>query len=252
MTEMTRHEPGTFSWMELATNDQKSSQRFYEQLFGLTSKEMPIPNDGVYVMLQKGGKDAAALYENKQAPPNWLSYISVANADESTARAKELGANIINGPFDVMDVGRMSVIADPEGAVFAIWQAGKHFGAAVRDEPGTLCWNELYTRDPAKALQFYTSLFGWTPKKSPGYIEVAAGSTPVGGIFEINEQMGPMPAHWLPYFAVDDCDATVKQAESMGGSAMMGPMDIPKVGRFAIVRDPQGAGFAVIKLQLQH
>jgi len=250
--EMTQYDPGQFCWVELATPDAQAAKKFYSELFGWEYDEVLMGGDPPYNLAKLPKGQAGAIYENKQAPPNWLSYISVANADESTARAKELGANIINGPFDVMDVGRMSVIADPEGAVFAIWQAGKHFGAAVRDEPGTLCWNELYTRDPAKALQFYTSLFGWTPKKSPGYIEVAAGSTPVGGIFEINEQMGPMPAHWLPYFAVDDCDATVKQAESMGGSAMMGPMDIPKVGRFAIVRDPQGAGFAVIKLQLQH
>ena len=121
--------------------------------------------------------------------------------------------------------------------------------ARIRDEANALCWNELYTRDAARARTFYTGLFGWRTKEDPGgYTEWQRGETSVGGMLAIQPEWGPMPPHWLPYFAVDDCDATVAKVGQLGGSTMMPPRDIPKVGRFAIVRDPQGAAFAVIKV----
>lgn len=242
--EVTKYESGMFCWMELATNDQKASRRFYEGLFGWTQVEFPMP-DGVYVTLQKNGKDAAALYENKQVPPNWLSYIAVDSADETVARAKALGANLINGPFDVMDLGRMAVLADPEGAVFAIWQAKQHIGARVFAEPGAPCWNELETRDRDRAMQFYASLFGYRTEVSDMYIELHVGDRGVGGIMQMGDQMQGVPPHWMPYFWVEDVNAGTQKAESLGGHAIVPPMDIPSVGRFSVIRDPQGATFAL-------
>jgi len=246
MTKVTQHDPGNFSWMELATTDYKAALRFYGELFGWTAQEMPMP-EGVYVMLKKDGYDAAAMYENKKVPPNWLPYVAVANADETAARAKELGANVMQGPFDVMDVGRMAVIADPEGAVFAIWQAGRHYGASVIRETGSLCWNELETRNRDAAVQFYTSLFGWTPKVSPEYVEFHVGGLGIGGAMTMNEQMKDVPPHWMAYFCVDDCDASTAKAQSDGGGVLVPPMDIPNTGRFSVLRDPQGAVFALFQ-----
>lgn len=247
MATISSYDPGMFCWMELATGDHKAAQAFYGGLFSWTANEMPMPDGNVYVMLQKDGKDVGALYENKKTPPNWLSYIAVASADETTARAKELGANVIQAPFDVMDVGRMAVLADPEGAVFAIWQRGRHFGAQVARETHSLCWNELETRQRDKAVQFYGSLFGYQTKVSPEYVELHVGETPVGGIMQMHQGMEGVPPHWMAYFCVTSCDDSTAKVQSLGGGVLVPPMDIPNVGRFSVVRDPQGASFALFE-----
>lgn len=150
-------------------------------------------------------------------------------------------------PFDVFDFGRMAVLQDPEGAVFCVWQANKHFGVMVRDEDNTLCWNELASKDPEAALGFYGKLFGWEGKVAPEYVEVSSGGTPVGGIRRIGEGE-PTPPNWMPYFAVADCDGFVASAQSGGATPYVPPRDIPSVGRFSVLGDPQGAVFAVIRL----
>ena len=185
-------------------------------------------------------------------PPHWNSYVSVASADASAAKAKELGAKVMVEPFDVMDAGRMAVISDPTGAVVSLWEPRRHIGAQVVNEPGAFCWNELYTTDPRKAAEFYSELFGWT--KDPRHMDFGEyvifnkGDGMAAGMMQISKEMGPMPPYWLVYFAVDDCDRTVERAKGLGANAMMPPMDIENVGRFSILTDPQGAGFAVIKL----
>src|SRR5947209_5885759 len=243
MPIITKWDPGSFCWFELATSDGETAKGFYAGLFGWTANEMPMgEGQPPYVMLQKDGKDAAALYENKQAPPNWLSYISVASVDDAVAKATSLGGKLVSGPMDVFDVGRMAVIGDPEGAVFAVWQAGKHHGAEIAGEANTVCWDELQTRQRDRAKEFYGALFGWTLKESPEYIEIHIGEQPIGGMMTMPKEVPPqVPPHWMPYFAVDDCDATVAKATSSGGGTIVPCMDIPNVGRFAVLRDPQGA-----------
>jgi predicted enzyme related to lactoylglutathione lyase len=121
----------------------------------------------------------------------------------------------------------------------------------VLNEPGALCWTELATRDTKAAEKFYTSLFGWTLKAGTDsgmeYTEFSNKGTPQGGIMAITPQMGNMPAAWTPYFMVGDVDATASKVKELGGRLYMGPADIPKVGRFAVVGDPQGAPFAIFK-----
>jgi predicted enzyme related to lactoylglutathione lyase len=156
MPEITKYEPGMFCWVELATSDWKAAKRFYAALLGWSAEEMPMgPDQPPYVMLKRNGKDVCALYENPKARPSWLSYITVASADHTARTAKELGATVEAPPFDVMDAGRMTTIKDPQGARFAVWEARRHVGAAVRDEPNTLCWNELMTTDIDAARKFY-------------------------------------------------------------------------------------------------
>jgi uncharacterized protein len=257
MTEVTRHEPGSFCWVELATSDPKAAKSFYTALFGWTPADTPMgpgPED-VYTRLQLSGKDVGALYKmmKEQAeqgvPPNWLCYVTVRSADEAAKKAKELKATVLAEPFDVESYGRMAMMQDREGAVFAVWQPGTHIGIQRADEPGTPCWCELSTRDAAGAGKFYTSLFGWGLKTAdPAYVEITRGGVPIGGILPMGPEMQGVPPHWGVYFQVVDCDAIVAKATSLGGKVCFGPMDMEKVGRFAVVQDPQGAAFSVIKL----
>jgi predicted enzyme related to lactoylglutathione lyase len=246
MPVIEKYDPGMFCWIELSTNDAAGAKSFYSSVFGWKINDMPIPDGSVYTMLQVDGHDLGALYENKAHPPMWNSYVNVANVDETTQRAQENGANVIAPPFDVMDVGRMSVIADPQGASLCLWQAGKTIGATIRGDVNTLCWNELMTPDIEGARAFYKNLFGWNLKISPEYTEIDLGTTGIGGMMQITPEMQGMPTAWTPYICVADADATVEKIKSSGGKVYMGPHEIPNVGRFAVCADPQGAMFNII------
>lgn len=255
MTDVTRHEPGSFSWAELATSDPAAAKKFYTSLFGWSVVDNPMGEDMVYTRLQLAGKDVAALYKQMKdqaemgIPPNWMCYVTVQSADETAKKVKSLGGNVMAEPFDVMDYGRMAVVQDPEGAVLSLWQPMTHTGVQKIDEPGALCWCELSTRDAAKAEKFYGGLFGWGFKTNdPQYHEITRGGTSIGGIRPLGPEMQGVPAHWGIYFQVSDCDASAAKAKSAGGKLCFGPMDVEKVGRFAAIQDPQGAAFSVIQL----
>lgn len=262
MTEATmqkaQYAPGTFCWIELATTNSEAAKKFYTELFGWSFADNPMGPGMVYTMLKLDGKDVGALYQMPPEmtamgiPPNWLSYASVNCADESAAKAKDLGATLLKEPLDVMTFGRMAVIQDPTGAVFAIWQAGTNKGAGVFNVPGSLCWNELLTTDTAKAGEFYASIFGWTKETMDfGPVEYTMFSNEgrgAGGVLKITPEMVGVPPHWLAYFAVDDCEAKVQKATELGATTNRPAEDIPGIGRFAIMQDPQGAVFAFIKL----
>src|SRR5436190_17308530 len=132
------HAPGSFCWTELTTTDGPAAKQFYAELFGWEAQDNPIGPDMVYTMLKVGGKDVAALYqkgpEMQAVPTHWVSYISVASADEAAAKAKELGGTVIQEPFDVMEHGRMAAITDPTGATFCVWQPNQHKGVGVKGE----------------------------------------------------------------------------------------------------------------------
>ncbi|HEX9148422.1 MAG TPA: VOC family protein [Thermoanaerobaculia bacterium] len=257
MGERVKHEPGKFCWVELATKDGPAAKKFYTSLFDWRVNELPTGDGATYSMLEKDHKEAGALYEltpqQKGTPPHWNSYIRVASADDAAAKSRQLGGKILTEPFDVMDQGRMANIQDPTGATFAVWEAKKHTGAEVVNEPGAFCWNELYTPDPKKAGDFYARLFGWTRETMPlptgqEYTIFKKGDAQAAGMMELPSEW-KVPPHWLVYFAVDDSDRTVSKASGMGAKVMMPPTDIPNVGRFAILNDPQGADFAVIHME---
>ena len=260
MQETPLYKPGTFCWVELGTTDSAAAKTFYTQLFSWEYEDHPMGPGMVYTMLKLNGKDVGALYElmpdmrAQGVPPHWLSYVSVSNTDETAEKAKAAGATIVKEPFDVMTEGRMAVIQDPTGALFALWQAKNHPGSAARMVPNSLCWNELATHDPQEAEKFYSNVFGWSTEAFPGgpeYTIFKNGNEGAGGMFKIMPEMGPLPPHWLAYFAVDDCDAKVQKATELGASIMKPAEEIPGVGRFAILNDPQGAAFAVIKPEPQ-
>jgi predicted enzyme related to lactoylglutathione lyase len=259
VAEFSSHAPGTFSWPELATTDQKTGVAFYRDLFGWAVNEQQMGPDEVYTMFQMRGQPLAAAYtmrpEERQhgAPPHWNSYVTVASADDATKRAKELGGNVLAPPFDVMDVGRMAVLQDPTGAVFQVWEPKKHIGAHILNEPGALCWTELTTTDTKAAETFYTQLFGWTPKHSAPaagmeYTEFSVAGTPsIGMMAKPPDMPVHIPSYWMPYFQVTSTDESASKGKELGGTVMVGPHDIPGTGRFAILTDPQGAMFAVFQ-----
>lgn len=261
MPEVTGHAPGSFCWIELGTNDPNGAKKFYKGLFGWEAEDMPAGPDMNYTMLRIRGLDVGAMYKlgaeetAHGIPPHWNSYVAVASADEAAAKAKALGGNILADAFDVMDVGRMAIVQDPLGATFEVWQAKAHFGVKLVGEAGTFCWDELWTTDRKKAAEFYTGLFGWKTKDGDAgpagvYTEWSNAGQPIGGMMEISPDMGPVPPNWLPYFMVEDCNATAETAGALGGKLFVPPTDIPNVGRFSVIADPQGAMFAIVKLTM--
>lgn len=258
MQETVEYAPGTFCWVELGTTNGEAAKKFYTELFGWGFTDNPVGPNMVYTMLKLDGKDVGALYQLSSEmtaegiPPHWLSYVSVADADESARQIKALGGKLKKEPLDVFDIGRMAVVEDPTGAVFALWQPKKHKGAGIVNVPNSFCWNELATKDTRVAGDFYTKLFGWgknVQQMGPmEYTSFLNGDRPAGGMYKPTPEMGNVPPHWLVYFAVDDCDAKAKKATELGGKTIAPPSDIPDTGRFAIIQDPQGAVFGIIKL----
>ena len=276
MAEFASHAPGTFSWPELSTSDRKAGIAFYGSLFGWEPDDRPVgpgPDD-VYSMLLLRGKEVGAAAGQRPderqmgVPPHWNMYVTVTNADDTVKRATGLGGKVLAPPFDVMDAGRMAVLADPEGAVFCVWQAKQHRGATIVNEHGSVNFNGLVTRDPERAGRFYGAVFGWELLTIPaglmwalpGYGDHLEERTP--GTRERMEQMGApkgfidvvaavepigsddpeTPPHWNVTFAVDDVDAVVASARRLGGDVLTGPFDAPW-SRTAVIRDPQGASF---------
>jgi predicted enzyme related to lactoylglutathione lyase len=251
MPVVTTHLPGSFCWIELATSDAQGGRKFYTDLFGWSVNEIPMGEEGTYLIFQKGGREVAAMYQlrpdQKGMPSNWMSYVAVASADESAKKAKNLGATVVLDPFDVFDMGRMAVLMDPQGGAFSVWQPKQHGGIGVHNETDTFCWDELQARDLGAAKKFYTEMFGWRLKESDEYTEVYLGPEAIGGM--MTSQAPPeVPSYWMPYFAVDDCDGKARKAQKSGAIGIVPPTDIPNAGRFAVLQDPQGAVFAIIKL----
>lgn len=258
------YEPGTFSWVDLATSDPQGAKAFYGGLFGWEYEDAEVPDGGTYTMCRLAGADVAGIgpLPQEQAsmgiPPHWNSYVTVTDADASAARARELGGAVLAGPFDVLEAGRMAVLADPTNAPISIWQPAGHIGAGRVNEPGALTWNELSTSDVRAAARFYEELFGWRVEEldtggGPRYWSIrhdGAAAERNGGMRELApEQLeAGIPPHWMPYFVADSAAAAGARAQELGGGLAFGPMTIP-TGTFAVLHDPQRAFFAVFEGQ---
>ena len=259
MGERTSHKHGTFSWVDVATTDQEAAKTFYGDLFGWQFQDMPAGEGVVYSMAAIDGKSVAAVAPQQDderqmgIPPHWNNYVTVDDVDATAARVGELGGQVLAEPFDVLDVGRMAVLADPTGAVVCLWQPGRHIGAELVNAPGALCWNELATRDPRAAMDFWGALLGWEFEVmdtggGPGYWFIMNGDRQNGGVREIGDELPPeIPAHVLPYVAViDDVATTIERATAAGAQVVLPRTEIG-AGTIAVLRDPQGAAFAVFE-----
>jgi uncharacterized protein len=257
MSERTSYEPGTPCWIDLGTPDQDAAAEFYGALFGWSVEEDEnAEQTGGYrvaTLRDKAIGGVMKLMEEGQ-PPAWSTYICVADADATAAKAREAGGTVVVEPMSVLDYGRMTFLADPTGAMIGVWQPGKNVGSGLVNEPGAISWNELNTRDLGSAKAFYGDVFGWAYEdkemgEAGSYTTILLNGNPVGGVLNMAERGVPeqVPAHWQVYFAVEDTDATIEKAKAAGGNVMVEPIDIP-AGRFAILADPFGASFAVIAL----
>ena len=276
MTEQDRYIPGVPCWVDTSQPDPAAAADFYRGLFGWEFVDaMPPGAPATYFVAQLDGGDVAAVGSVPEgAPPMamWNTYMWVDDADETAGRVRAAGGTVVTEPFDIFDSGRLAVFADPEGAVFCVWQARAHRGATVVNEPGSLNFNDLNTRDPERAKAFYGAVFGWEAldvggaqmwalpaygdfleARTPGMRASMAGMGAPEGFENVVASISPIgadasdtPAHWGVTFAVADADETARRAAELGGTVLVAPFDAPWV-RMAVIADPQGATFVASK-----
>ena len=261
MANIDHFAPGSFCWFELGTSDQNAAKNFYTSLFGWGVNDMPMGPDMFYSMFTLNGRMPGAAYKlmpdmvQAGVPPHWALYIAADNVDETTAKVTAAGGTVIKAPFDVFDVGRMSVVRDPTGAVFEIWQEKRPAANGITGVPGTVCWADLNTRDVETARKFYSAVFGWQimpgEHDTSGYLHIKNGEQFIGGIPPAHMMPPHVPPHWLLYFLVADADASTARLMELGGRTIMPPMTMEKVGRFSVVADPQGAVFSLFQPERQ-
>jgi predicted enzyme related to lactoylglutathione lyase len=252
-----------FVWRELMTGDVGKAVQFYTRLFGWKAEEMDM-GQMKYTILKQGDKQVGGAYTNppqaKGVPPHWTGYVSVENVDAASEKAVSLGAKLLSPPMDIPNIGRWSVVADPQGAAVALFRGTSEGPPERTGKPpvGEWCWDELMTRDTAGAKKFYTTLFGWgttehdmgpmgvyTLFKKPG-TEKDQNVPGLGGMMPMPKD-APYPPNWLHYVEVQDVDQSTKKAQELGAQVHMKPTDIPNIGKFAVLADPTGAAFAVFK-----
>jgi uncharacterized protein len=277
MPERDGYIPGVPCWVDTSQPDPEAAVDFYSGLFRWEFEDvMPPGSEGKYFIARLRGGDVAAVGSIPEAAPPvamWNTYVAVESADDTASKVRDAGGGAVMEPFDVMDAGRMAVFTDPEGAAFLVWQAKQLKGAQIVNEPGSLNFNGLATRDVERAKSFYGSVFGWTTLTIDGgaqmwtlpgygdYLErdnpglrkqVAEAGGPAGfedvvaSINPIADDQPDTPAHWSVTFGVDDADATAARAAELGGKVVVPPMDAPWV-RMTMISDPQGATFIASK-----
>jgi predicted enzyme related to lactoylglutathione lyase len=237
---------GKFVWHEQVSSDPKRAQDFYTQLFGWDT-EVFKPGEADYTMISSGGQSHGGFGKAMDGapPPHWLSHVRVESLDETIEKAKSAGGKIAAGPFEMAEVGRIAIIADPQGAYISAYQPDEEAPASE----GVFVWDELGTTDADDAQRFYGEVFGWTTSdmgpEYGGYRIFSRGETGIAGFMTLPDDS--TQPHWQPYVAVEDTDATTAKAKELGGSTLMEPMDVPTIGRIAVLSDPQGAVFGIIK-----
>jgi predicted enzyme related to lactoylglutathione lyase len=276
MSEQDRYIPGVPCWIDTTQPDPEAATAFYGGVFGWEFEDvMDAGSPGKYYIARLRGGDVAAVGSQPEEGPGnavWNTYVWVEDADETAARVREAGGTVLLEPGDVGDSGRMAVFADPAGAAFCVWQAKEHRGAAIVNEPGSLNFNDLHTRDLEGAREFYGAVFGWellpldgwSAWALPGYGDfleqrnpgtragMAAMGAPerfedvVASVDQIPDDQPDVPAHWGVTFAVDDADAIAARAAELGGRVVVPPFDAPWV-RMTVISDPQGATFTASK-----
>lgn len=265
MPERDGYQPGIPCWVDTSQPDPEAAAAFYGDLFGWEFEDrVPASSPGTYLVAQLRGRDVAAV--GSQPPggtppvPAWNTYVRVEDANHTAAKVIEAGGQVIARPVDVLDAGRMTVLADSAGAVFCAWQPGSHRGAQLVNEPGAWNWNELGTRDQEGAEGFYRRVFGWetatvdmggdgyTVWRVPGYDpgDHAARDEVIGGITAMAGEGSPddVAPRWGVAFLVDDVDAIAAKVADLGGEVVTSPFDAG-ILRFAVLADPQGAVFSV-------
>ncbi|MHA6684000.1 VOC family protein [Mesorhizobium sp. A556] len=248
----------SFFWYELMTTDIDAAEAFYTDVVGWTAQPFET-SAGMprYTIMNAGDRGIGGLMTLPEdarqmgMPPAWLGYIHTNDADASTEAVKKAGGKVHRAPDDIPGVGRFSVVADPQGAIFMFLQPnGPDQPPVPMTTPGHIGWHELYTTDSQAALDFYTSQFGWEKDQPFDMGEMGlyrifkVGGEPTGGIMNKPEKM-PTPA-WQFYFNVPAIDAAVTRVNDGGGKVLMDPMEVPGGSWVINCTDPQGAHFALV------
>jgi predicted enzyme related to lactoylglutathione lyase len=243
-------------WIDLSTTDLDGAKSFYRSLFGWDVEELGPEAQG-YAYFNLNGQMVGGVGPTQggpEQPAAWMSYIATEDMDATLAAVKENGGDSLFEPLDLFDLGRGGAFRDHAGAVLGLWEPKQLSGFRVQDQPGSFTWFELNTPDVDTAKLFYAAIFGWDTKTSEGdqpYTEWQVDGKSIGGA------TGPWPnapadapPSWLLYLATDDVDKTSSKAQELGGKTLVPPLDYPG-GRFAMIQDPQGAVFGVVKSQQQ-
>ena len=284
MLERDEYPAGVPCWVDTAQPDPEAAVAFYAGLFGWSFEDRSQPGSPRYFVAQLRGGDVAGIGEAPPAPegpsasPMWNTYVAVESADQTAAKVKTAGGQVVMEPFDVPGAGRMAVFADPSGAMFCVWQAGEWSGARLVNEPGSWNFSELHTRDPQGAKSFYGAVFGWEVGhfemdgtgyglwRMPGYGDFLEKGDPdlrrrqadvgapdgfedaVAWLVPVTDaqSLDDTPSHWSITFSVDDADAAATRAEDLGGKVLVPPSDAPWV-RMTVLTDPWGATFTASK-----
>jgi uncharacterized protein len=253
MGKRTSYMPGTHSWVDLATADAAAAKSFYTGLFGWETEDNDAGDGDGYTICRIDGDAVCGLFEMSRdmratsVAPNWTSYVTVADADAAVARATQLGGTVIEDAFDVLDAGRKAVLADPQGAVFAVWQPGTRIGAERVNDVGCLCMNELATTDMVAARSFYEGLFGWTTVEwdtGPGGPPMVLAKNGESVNASLTTVQGGGRAQWRPCFTVESTDTAATRVRELGGKVLVDPFEIPD-GSLALVHDPEAVLVAI-------
>ncbi len=249
---------GMFAWTDLIAHDPADAKDFYGSLFGWKPAALPDHPASAYTLFTLGGQRVAGLtpmsesMKGQGVPPMWVSYILVDDIEAVVGRVESLGGSVQLPPMDIMDSGRMSMIADPSGGSVCLWEAGTHRGAECFNDPGCMSWNELLTRDQDAATDFFADLLGWTYQamdlgEQGTYQVCMVNGRPNGGIMSMPKTVPDhVPPHWDVYFTVGDVDVSAARVTELGGTIVVPPTDI-SVGRFAYVCDRQGGHFTLFR-----
>ncbi|MFB7031639.1 MULTISPECIES: VOC family protein [unclassified Streptomyces] len=252
------YKPGTPCWIDLMVPDQRAALDFYCGLFGWQG-EVRSAETGGYAICTLKGKPVAGIMKvmnpygtvpDPLPPTVWTTYLATDNIDTTVKAVTDAGGTVVMGPVDIMDLGRMALMADPTGAVVGLWQAGTFDGMGIVNEQGALIWNELITADLPSASAFYSAILPITTHRSeiPGAedsIEFQVDGRAVGGITDLSKLPPGLQPHWQAYFHVDDVDEIQAAAVRAGGSVLAPAFDMT-IGRMAVLADPQGGSFAII------
>jgi predicted enzyme related to lactoylglutathione lyase len=242
--------PGTPCWVSLMAHGLTATEEFYGALFGWEFR--PGPRQlGPYVRALLDGREVAGIGQlppDRQLPTAWTPYFASDDVNRTAETVRLCGGTVGVGPLDAGEAGRMAIGSDPAGAVFGIWQAAAHLGTAVAGVPGTPAWNELLTYETTGVAKFYETVFGWSVTASRRYPQWSIDGADFGGMVTMDDKFPhEVPAHWLPYFAVEDVDTAAADTTDGGGTVLMEPTSPPDGPRIAVLRDPQGAMFGVYR-----
>ncbi len=249
MYKVTKYPHGTFSWADCSTTDWAEGKKFYSEVLGWETEDLPMGEGVFYTMFKQDGENVGAInpmqaeMQAQGVPSHWTNYITVDDVDALVDKVKEYGGTVVAEPFDVFEDGRMMVIQEPTGATVSLWQAKNTIGAGLVNTVGAMLWNELMTNDPQASMDFFGKLLGWEfteQENQEGYYMILNNGRANGGILAMDEEMAGMPSAFMVYYNVANLGEALNKVKALGGEIHV-QAEADGIGEFAMIGDPQGA-----------